>query len=139
MHDLAESLIVEAGIGQSRDAEVRLVQCVAPSPDPVFVPIAFVGCGGFRDAGHCECAGCEQRKGHPPKRNPHGLTVSSTCYWLIDTLVCIETPSKVIHVRSLIPFMGLRLPEPDSRASSTCLRREMIVVPAFNRHHQISH
>ena len=84
MHDLAESLIVEARVGQSRDAEVRLVQCVAPSPDPVFVPIAFVGFGGLREAGHCECAGGEQRKGCPPKRKPHGLlTVSSTCY-LVD-------------------------------------------------------
>jgi hypothetical protein len=83
VYDLAESLIVEAGIGQARHAEVRLVQCVAPSPDPVFVPIALVGFGGFRDAGHCECAGCEQRNGHPTKRKPNRLlAASSTCYLL---------------------------------------------------------
>ena len=41
MHDLAESLIVEARVVQSGDAEVRLVQCVAPGPDPLF-PVAIV-------------------------------------------------------------------------------------------------
>jgi hypothetical protein len=61
---LAKRLIVEAGVRQSRDTEVRLVQCVAPGPDPVFVSIAFAGFGGRREAGHCE-----QRKSHPPK--PH--------------------------------------------------------------------
>ena len=41
MHDLAESLIVEARVVQSGNAEVRLVQCVAPGPDPLF-PLAIV-------------------------------------------------------------------------------------------------
>src|ERR1043165_4462256 len=39
VHDLAERLIVETRIGQSRGAEIRLVQRVAPSPDPVFIPL----------------------------------------------------------------------------------------------------
>ena len=78
MDDLAKSLIVKARVGQSRGAQVGLVKSVAPGPNPVFVPIAFVGRGGFREAGYCECAGREQRKCRPPNGNPHGLlTVSS--------------------------------------------------------------
>jgi len=37
VHDLAQSLIVEAGVRQSRDSKVRRVQSGAPCPDPVFV------------------------------------------------------------------------------------------------------
>jgi hypothetical protein len=36
VHDLAERLMDEARVVQSGDAEVRLVQCVAPGPDPLF-------------------------------------------------------------------------------------------------------
>jgi hypothetical protein len=71
VHDLAQSLIVEAGVGQSRNAEVRLMQCVPPSPDPVFSSIACSGFGLLSEAGQRERAGCEQRNGEPSKHRPH--------------------------------------------------------------------
>src|SRR5215831_17682497 len=82
VHDLTQSLIVETWIRQSRDAEVRLMQCVAPGPDPVFAPSAFIVVGCLRKAGRLECADCEQqRKGQPTQRKPP-LSIPSHRYLL---------------------------------------------------------
>ena len=51
VHDLAQSLIVEAGVRESGDAEVRLVQRGAPGPDPVCIITFGAGSRGRRQAG----------------------------------------------------------------------------------------
>jgi hypothetical protein len=76
---LAKSLIIEARVVQSGDTEVRLVQCVAPGPNPLFpvvIVMSITRDGRWRKS--------EDRKGQhsrddrlrrTPSPNTHGLSL----------------------------------------------------------------
>jgi hypothetical protein len=58
VYDLPESLIVETRIEQAGSAQVRLVDGVAPSSYPVFVPVGFIGFGWLCGGGNDKCDSC---------------------------------------------------------------------------------
>ena len=89
--------MVEARVVQSGDAEVRLVQCVAPGPDPLF-PVAIVmpitRDGRWRKY--------EDRGGPARLRRPSPADAESERQWRQTTLLTI-----VASLCLLVHFVGL--------------------------------
>ena len=53
----------------------------APKAEPAL--FRRIGSEDLREAGHCECAASERRKGRSPERKPKGLLTFSSTYDLV--------------------------------------------------------